>query len=413
MDPSRSRDFTEFYDTTWPRTVACAYAMTGILSDAEDIAQEAYSRAWPRWSSLRDYDDPGAWVRQVATRLAISRLRRARTAGGFLARSRGPEPAAPPSEATAALVAALKQLPEAQRRAIVLHHLGDLPLSEIARIEHCPEGTVKARLSRGRAASPSFSLPRTENPPMPDLDQLLDTLVADVTAGTRAPGAATAIRQARRRRAKVAVATAGAVAFIAVGGGLVAGNLGGSDRISPIDEPTLPSSEPPTGNQSAETAPDDDDPFAAELRRIVAQAPNWTLTDTASFGSDSSFAVCAGDWSVGGFGGGTMSIGTPGEPATAVSMTHGVPGVPSAAKASEAATRLVENLASCTDHSWRTQPIADTGAVLAFSADGVVWIHHRGAEISTLEVGTTDGPPPPAIQIEVANLMWSDLGKSR
>jgi RNA polymerase sigma-70 factor, ECF subfamily len=160
MDPSSQRDFAAFYDATWPRTVACAYAMTGILNDAEDLAQEAYSRAWPRWSSLREYDDPGAWVRQVATRLAVSRWRRARTAVGFLARSREPEPAPPPSEATAALVAALKQLPETQRRAIVLHHLGDLPLSEIARIEHCPEGTVKARLSRGRAALATLLAPQ-------------------------------------------------------------------------------------------------------------------------------------------------------------------------------------------------------------------------------------------------------------
>ena len=45
---------------------------------------------------------------------------------------------------------------------------------------------------------------------MHDLDQLLDTLVADVTAGTRPPGAPAAIKQARRRRAKVAAA--GAVA---------------------------------------------------------------------------------------------------------------------------------------------------------------------------------------------------------
>lgn len=152
MDPSSRRDFTAFYDATWPRTVACAYAMTGSLSDAEDLAQEAYSKAWPRRSTLSAYDDPGAWVRQVATRLAVSRWRRARTATGFLVKSRAPEPAQPPSEATAALVTALKQLPEAQRRAIVLHHLGDLPLREIARIEHCAEGTVKARLSRGRSA---------------------------------------------------------------------------------------------------------------------------------------------------------------------------------------------------------------------------------------------------------------------
>ena len=159
MDPSREREFTAFYEATWARTVACAYAMTGVLGDAEDLAQEAYSRAWPRWSSLREYDDPGAWVRQVATRLAVSRWRRVRTATSFLARSRAPEPVAAPSESTTALVTALKQLPEAQRRAIVLHHLADLPVGEIARIEHCPEGTVKARLSRGRAALATLLAP--------------------------------------------------------------------------------------------------------------------------------------------------------------------------------------------------------------------------------------------------------------
>ena len=152
MSTGRERDFAEFYDGTWTRTVACTYALTGDLNEAEDLAQDAYSRAWPRWNTLSAYDDPGAWVRQVATRLAVSRWRRARTAAAFLTRTRGPESVSPPSEATSSLVAALKQLPEAQRRAIVLHHLGDFPLSEIARIEHCPEGTVKARLSRGRAA---------------------------------------------------------------------------------------------------------------------------------------------------------------------------------------------------------------------------------------------------------------------
>jgi RNA polymerase sigma-70 factor (ECF subfamily) len=153
-------DFTDFYNASWLRTVACAYAIVGDLGEAEDLAQEAYSRAWPRWSSLRMYDDPAAWVRHVATRLAVSRWRRARIAAGFLARSRAPEPAAPPSEATTVLVTALKQLPEAQRRAIVLHHLGELPVVEVARIEQCPEGTVKARLTRGRAALASLLAPQ-------------------------------------------------------------------------------------------------------------------------------------------------------------------------------------------------------------------------------------------------------------
>ena len=161
MDRSAERDFTAFYDATWARTVACAYAMAGELGAAEDLAQEAYTRAWPRWQSLKEYDDPGAWVRQVATRLAVSRWRRTRTAFNFLARSKAPEPVAPPSETT---VGALRQLPEAQRRAIVLHHLAELPVTEVARIEHCPEGTVKARLSRGRAALAALlGEPHTQN----------------------------------------------------------------------------------------------------------------------------------------------------------------------------------------------------------------------------------------------------------
>jgi RNA polymerase sigma-70 factor (ECF subfamily) len=151
LTPSE-QDFATFYDATWKRTVACAYAVTGDLGAAEEAAQEAYTRAWPRWSKLSSYDDPGAWVRQVATRQAISGWRRRRTAKAYLARSRPPEPASAPDENTVALVAALRQLPEAQRRALVLHHLAGFSVADIASTEHCPEGTVKARLSRGRAA---------------------------------------------------------------------------------------------------------------------------------------------------------------------------------------------------------------------------------------------------------------------
>jgi RNA polymerase sigma-70 factor (ECF subfamily) len=144
--------FAAFYAATWGRTVACAYAVTGDLGYAEEVAQEAYTRAWPRWSTLATYDDPGAWVRQVATRQAISRWRRGRTAMRHLARSRAPETAPPPDENSVALVAALRQLPEAQQRALVLHHLAGFSIADIAQLEHCAEGTVKARLSRGRTA---------------------------------------------------------------------------------------------------------------------------------------------------------------------------------------------------------------------------------------------------------------------
>lgn len=62
------------------RLVRYAYALTGNVSDAQDIAQEAFARAWQRWDSVRGYDCPEAWVRRVATNLATSRFRRDLTA---------------------------------------------------------------------------------------------------------------------------------------------------------------------------------------------------------------------------------------------------------------------------------------------------------------------------------------------
>jgi len=46
----------------------------------------------------------------------------------------------------------LQTLPIEQRLAVVLHHLADLPVEEVAEIECRPAGTIKARLFRGRAA---------------------------------------------------------------------------------------------------------------------------------------------------------------------------------------------------------------------------------------------------------------------
>ncbi|MEV4259184.1 sigma-70 region 4 domain-containing protein, partial [Spirillospora sp. NPDC049652] len=63
----------------------------------------------------------------------------------------GPPPdVPPPDESSVHLVAALAELPEPQRRALVMHHMGGYTISEIADLEGVAEGTVKARLSRGR-----------------------------------------------------------------------------------------------------------------------------------------------------------------------------------------------------------------------------------------------------------------------
>lgn len=151
----RSRDaeaFDAFYRGSHRRVMHQMYAMTGNLADAQELVQEAYARAWARWSTVETYDEPEAWVRTVAWRLAASRWRKARNGVTAMLRH-GPAADTPePSVDNVALVAALRQIPEAQRRAIVLHHLAGLSVAEVAAETGAPEGTVKARLSRGRTA---------------------------------------------------------------------------------------------------------------------------------------------------------------------------------------------------------------------------------------------------------------------
>ncbi|MCW3843508.1 SigE family RNA polymerase sigma factor [Micromonospora yasonensis] len=144
--------FEEFYRTTRHRVVTVLYALGGDLTEAQDAAQEAYVRAWQRWTRISGYEDPEAWVRTVGHRLLINRWRKVRN-GLTAHRRHGPAPdVGPPSENTVALVTALRRLPAEQRHAIVLHHLCDLSIAEIAVQTDTPAGTVKARLARGRKA---------------------------------------------------------------------------------------------------------------------------------------------------------------------------------------------------------------------------------------------------------------------
>ena len=149
-------EFDTFYRGCSHRLVGQLYALLGDRGDAQDAVQEAFARAWDRRSRLSELDDPEAWVRTVAWRLGISRLRRLRTSRDWFRRQGAPVTARPPDPDHVALVEALRQLPAAQRRAIVLHHLVDLSVEQVGVETGAPTGTVKARLSRGRAALASL-----------------------------------------------------------------------------------------------------------------------------------------------------------------------------------------------------------------------------------------------------------------
>ncbi|BCL15648.1 SigE family RNA polymerase sigma factor [Micromonospora sagamiensis] len=144
--------FDEFYRGSRQRLLGFVYALTGDLAEAQDAVQEAYVRAWQRWSTVGRYDDPEAWVRVVASRIAVSRWRSLRSRARAYLRHGVTETAPAPNTDTVEVVAALRRLPEEQRTALALYYLLGMPVAEVARETNAPVGTVKARLSRGRTA---------------------------------------------------------------------------------------------------------------------------------------------------------------------------------------------------------------------------------------------------------------------
>src|SRR3989440_10357769 len=83
LDSPRLDDFSEFYAAHFHSLTVQLFAHTGDLSEAQDVVQEAFCRALARWSRLVSYDDPIAWVRRGAWKLATPRSRRGRTAPVF------------------------------------------------------------------------------------------------------------------------------------------------------------------------------------------------------------------------------------------------------------------------------------------------------------------------------------------
>jgi RNA polymerase sigma-70 factor (ECF subfamily) len=142
----------EVYAVAYPRLVGQLVGVTGDPAEAEDVVMEAFARAAARPQVFADVDNPEAWLRTVAVNLARSRWRRMLRWSHLIPALARSEAYADLPEQHLVLMAALRRLPAAQREAIALHHLADLPVAEVAHTLGVPEGTVKARLSRGRAA---------------------------------------------------------------------------------------------------------------------------------------------------------------------------------------------------------------------------------------------------------------------
>jgi len=153
----------EIYARACGPLVGLLTVMGGSVTEAEEVAQDAFVKLIDNWARVRDYEDVDAWLRLVATRLLISRHRRAKVARLGLARiAARTTPTTPgPSPDGLDLMHALSALPVPSRAVLVLHHAHDLPLDEIATLLRVPVGTVKSRLARARAAIAPLLTERT------------------------------------------------------------------------------------------------------------------------------------------------------------------------------------------------------------------------------------------------------------
>jgi RNA polymerase sigma-70 factor (ECF subfamily) len=157
-------DFAEFYAHGYRRLVAELTLLTGVLSDAEDLAQEAYARAWQRWSHLHRFDQPQAWVRRVAFNKAVDRIRAHRRFLRLRPRLAHADSTSDLSPDWIDLYTGLKTLPPQQRAALILTAVSGLTTEEVARALDVPTGTVRSWLYRARTALGEADTPATTNP---------------------------------------------------------------------------------------------------------------------------------------------------------------------------------------------------------------------------------------------------------
>lgn len=145
-------DFDAWVTARGPALLRMAHALTGSAVDAEDVVQDALSRALPRWSRIAAVADPDAYVRRMVVNAHTSRWRRFRRRESPVPDVVLPGVVDGPDERLdehRRLWLACQALPEVQRTAVVLRYYEQLEYAEIAALTGVREGSVRSRVSRG------------------------------------------------------------------------------------------------------------------------------------------------------------------------------------------------------------------------------------------------------------------------
>jgi RNA polymerase sigma-70 factor (ECF subfamily) len=138
-----------------PAMLGLARRILGNAADAEDVAQEAMLRVWthaPRWQPLAQFR---TWLTRVVVNLCLDRKRRApwvgiEAAGEIVDPALGADEAAEHNEREKLVAAAIAELPDRQRTAIVLTYGEGMSNAQVAEILDSTVSAVETLLVRGK-----------------------------------------------------------------------------------------------------------------------------------------------------------------------------------------------------------------------------------------------------------------------
>lgn len=160
--------FAEVVELYKDKVFQICYRMLGNRHEAEDIAQEAFVRAYVNIHSYSLGRKFSTWLYRIATNLCIDRIRKKKpdyyldaevqgTEGltmysQIAAEGKSPEAEVETIELQEIVQRGIMNLPDKYRSVIVLKYIDELSLNEISEILELPLGTVKTRIHRGREA---------------------------------------------------------------------------------------------------------------------------------------------------------------------------------------------------------------------------------------------------------------------
>ncbi len=147
---SAERDFEDRYDRLLERAYFVGWRFFRNQSEAQDVAQEALTRAYARWARVRRHDSPEAWVVRTALNvcLEMGRKRRSFPASGSDQQQADRRASRPTGEEEVAvtrdvLAAAMKNLSKRQRDVVAWRYLFDASVQETSAQLSLTESQVK------------------------------------------------------------------------------------------------------------------------------------------------------------------------------------------------------------------------------------------------------------------------------